>query len=823
MRCDLRPRDPAPPACASLEAAAGAVADGWVLALLWLPRRGNGARAEPAGGAIRGSGIGLPPPDMPPREMARDIARETAAGPKAGPGAAPQNHVHAPAPSVRPPAAAGQPADRPRQPAAGPACARVRLLLLDTAGGSREVLMPKAGRLSGRRLSTSILFTGPATQVRLDLFAASPTARPLLWLVRLPRALAAVALLASRLPQLPARLAGPWRGLPGRLRAALAHAEPSAADPADYRDWVSLFDQWSDADRAALWRSPRRPAWPAIHALVLAGPNDTAPDDVGQAAAGRGANEAALAATLASLAAQWLPLASPVLGLAGPDLAAMAPQGSPSHGTPSQGTPSQGMSADGIPSQGMAPNPAAPESPSWIAAPGDGYLLILQAGEVLPPHATALLADRIAAAAAPAIVVADEDALDRLGRRSDPVFKPQPSLGLILSGLATTGAWLLRSDLLAEAAAGAMPAAAQAEALRLALWLNLCDRPDPPGVLHVPFVLVHRRPDTHRCPPALLGAIAERHLRARLEDATVDATALPLRPHLAPALAREPEVAIIIPTRLASAHVFDCAASLAGTTSYGRLSLIYAVSEPDHARGRSLARRLVREFGARVIVYPGGSFNYSRVNNLAAATCQAEILCLLNDDVAPIRPEWLGEMVGWLMLPGIGAVGARLLYPGGLVQHAGMVLGVGGVCSHINRFLPGSAAGPQSRALADQEFSAVTGACLAVRRQVFDSVGGLDEALPVSLNDIDFCLRVRRAGWRVMLAAGAELTHFESLSLGNHYQGEREGQEAAEARLMRGRWPEAIAADPFHSPNLSRQAGHEWQPGFPPRLVRHPG
>ena len=167
---------------------------------------------------------------------------------------------------------------------------------------------------------------------------------------------------------------------------------------------------------------------------------------------------------------------------------------------------------------------------------------------------------------------------------------------------------------------------------------------------------------------------------------------------------------------------------------------------------------------------------------------RGDLLLLLNDDVAPAGPGWFGAMLAHLAAPDVGAVGARLLYGDGTVQHNGVLLGLGGLCEHMNRGMAAADPGPFGWAHIDREVSAVTAACLLVRRAVWEAVGGMDPRFAIALNDVDFCLRLRQAGFRIVQCVGATLTHYESLSLGRHYAGARAAAEAAEVGLLRARW-----------------------------------
>jgi len=220
------------------------------------------------------------------------------------------------------------------------------------------------------------------------------------------------------------------------------------------------------------------------------------------------------------------------------------------------------------------------------------------------------------------------------------------------------------------------------------------------------------------------------------------------------------------------------------------------------------------------------AFNYAKVNNLAAAGVDSEFLLLLNDDVAPINPDWLGQMLAQMADPRVGIVGARLLYGNGMVQHEGVILGLANLAEHAGRLRDSADPGPHGLGLITRQVSAVTAACLLIRASLFRELGGMDENYVIALNDVDLCLRARAAGWRVIYCAQACLTHYESLSLGRHYQGARAGLEAVETRRLRQSWGRVIESDPFYNPQASLQPGREWCTAFAPRgpgfPVTHP-
>jgi GT2 family glycosyltransferase len=214
------------------------------------------------------------------------------------------------------------------------------------------------------------------------------------------------------------------------------------------------------------------------------------------------------------------------------------------------------------------------------------------------------------------------------------------------------------------------------------------------------------------------------------------------------------------------------------------------------------------------------AFNFAAVINKAATHATGDLLLLLNDDVSPIGADWLRQLVARTMGDEscrADIVGPRLLYGNGLVQHGGVIMGLANLCEHAFRLADRRDPGPSGLAHLERQVSAVTAACMLVRRDLFESLQGMDEEFAIALNDVDFCLRADQAGARILYAAGVDMYHFESLSLGRHYHGARAGLEAAEVRRLRDRWEFRIMADPFYHPCASLEPGREFSVGFPPR------
>lgn len=272
-----------------------------------------------------------------------------------------------------------------------------------------------------------------------------------------------------------------------------------------------------------------------------------------------------------------------------------------------------------------------------------------------------------------------------------------------------------------------------------------------------------------------------------------------------------PRVSVIVPTRDRSNLLERCAEGVLRRTDYPDIELIVVDNGSCEPATLALFDRLREDQRVRILPAPG-PFNYSALNNRAAQQASGEILVLLNNDIEVLEGSWLREMVSHAVRPDVGSVGARLLYADRSVQHAGVVLGVGefdggpGVASHFGWHEAPHEPGYFFHSLLTRTVCANTGACLAVRRATYEAVGGLDEVnLPVAFNDVDFCLRLREAGWRNVWTPFAELLHLESLSRGAEDTPEKQARAHQEIRYMRNRWGALLDTDPYYNENFSRR------------------
>lgn len=389
-----------------------------------------------------------------------------------------------------------------------------------------------------------------------------------------------------------------------------------------------------------------------------------------------------------------------------------------------------------------------------------GWLLPIRAGDRVAPTLGSVLATRLGAGAPP-VIYWDEDRLEK-GRRTDPWVKPDwdPILFGTHDGL--IGSCVIRADGVGEGANADWPALAYAMANRAA-------------PLHLHHILTHRATARTAAP--------DRYLKA-------------------PPIA----ISVIVPTRDHPDLLETCLDGLARTHFPGAREIIVVDNDSREPRTKALLAQLAASGAARVLPQPG-PFNFAALANAGVAAAQGELVCLLNNDIEIVAPDWLDRMAAFATQSGIGAVGARLLYPDGAIQHAGVALGIGEAAGHVDknavprpgRFAPWH---DESRTV-----SAVTAACLLVERAKFIEVGGMDaERFTIDFNDVDLCLRLAARGWHTVYCAAATLIHHESRSRGATRSGSDLARFERELAALRSRWGTREMLDPYHSPLFRRQS-----------------
>lgn len=399
----------------------------------------------------------------------------------------------------------------------------------------------------------------------------------------------------------------------------------------------------------------------------------------------------------------------------------------------------------------------------WTQEP---WLLPIAAGDRLAPGAASLYRDAISGSSTQ-VVYADDDLLDRWRRFTAPHFKPDWNSELFEHFDYLTGACIVRGD-----------AAALARAAQEADWGGALVKAaaDGQGVAHIPKVLHHRQ---------------------RRPAAPRNVVPLQVRGDL-------PAVSVIVPTRNRVDLLRTCLDGVFAS-HYPDVEVIVVDNDSDdpetlaYLDGLDPAR-------ARVLRH-SGPFNFSAINNAAAREARGELLCLLNNDIEVLAPDWLAVLATQALRPEVGAVGPQLLYPDGRIQHAGVVIGVGNAAGHAHRFLRPADEGYFRRHALPQFAAAVTAACLVVGRDKFMAVGGLDEKhFAVAYNDVDLCLRLNERGWQSFYEPRAVLVHHESVSRGFDRDPVGAARFAGELAALQRIWKTDQIVDRFHHPHLSRAA-----------------
>jgi GT2 family glycosyltransferase len=414
------------------------------------------------------------------------------------------------------------------------------------------------------------------------------------------------------------------------------------------------------------------------------------------------------------------------------------------------------------------------------------------------------------------LVYTDEDCVDKDGRKFAPAFKPAWSIDLLL-GQNFVGRLAVYRRALLESA----PQTGGAGEHDLALAVAAVSRAS--RMRHIPAVLYHRYTQVTDVPPlfdrtqppawtgarkAAVESYVARVAPAEAVEIAVWSGKLPRLQVLWPLPDTPPRVSLIVPTRDSPTLLARCAAALLHRTNYPEIELIIVDNDSREASTLELLSRLNEDRRVRILPYRG-PFNYAAINNMAVVDASGEIIVLINDDIEVIDPDWLREMVAIACRPDVGAVGAKLSYGDGRIQHAGIILGVGehtgrgGIAGHFGHGEEGDAPGYLDQYALAREVSAVTAACMALRREVFIAVGGFDaEHLPVAYNDVDLCLRIREQGLRIVWTPFAALFHLESQSRGRDMTPEQTARTAREAAYMRDRWDQELNHDPFYNPNF---------------------
>jgi GT2 family glycosyltransferase len=465
-------------------------------------------------------------------------------------------------------------------------------------------------------------------------------------------------------------------------------------------------------------------------------------------------------------------------------------------------------------------------SNSALALASGEFVVLLDHDDVLPRHALAAVVHELNRRPDADIIYSDEDRLDETGLRYDPYFKPDWNPELFYGQNLISHLGVYRTAMVRQVG-GFREGFEGSQDYEMAL--RVIEHTQPDRIRHIPLILYHWR--------AIPGSAA---LDVDQKSYATDAARLAVQAHFtrtgvqatiepAPRATYyhriryrlpepRPHVTIIIPTKDRVDLLSRCVGSIVSRSTYGTFDIVIVDNGSREPESHSYFDQ-VQHNSCVSVQRIDEPFNFSRLNNLAAARARGPLLCFLNNDTEVISADWLEELASHAAREGVGAVGAMLYYPDNTMQHAGVVLGLGGIASHAHRGQRRGMPGNYGRAALTQAMSAVTAACMVLRKTTFDAVGGFDETLAVAYNDVDLCLRLGAKGFRNVWTPFAELYHFESISRGDDLQGENRPRFLAESQAMRDRWQGLLTADPYYNPNLSLTRADLWL-AYPPRHRR---
>ena len=408
------------------------------------------------------------------------------------------------------------------------------------------------------------------------------------------------------------------------------------------------------------------------------------------------------------------------------------------------------------------------------------------------------------------LIYSDEDIIDIRGNRLFPHFKPDFNpdylccVNYICHLVVVKRTLLDRTGFLRPEYDGSQD---------FDFLLRCTEHTDSEKIRHIPKILYHWRshegstagnPDDK--PYAVIAgekALAGHYERMGIK-AEVEYTGCPVvfRTHFA--IEGDPKVSILIPNKDHTEDLNKCVTSILGKSTWKNIQIIVIENNSEREETFRYYEELENRYPQVKVVTWNGPFNYSAINNFGAKYADGDYFLLLNNDTEVITPEWLENMMGYCQREDVGIVGAKLLYPDNTVQHAGVVVGIAGFAGHILTGYDRYATGYLWRLATTQDESAVTGACLMVKRSVFEELHGLDESFAVGLNDIDFCLRARALGKLVVFTPEACLYHYESKSRGLENTPEKKARLQKEVDHFRERYRDFLKkGDPYYNPNLS--------------------
>ncbi|MBR2678358.1 MAG: glycosyltransferase [Bacilli bacterium] len=407
------------------------------------------------------------------------------------------------------------------------------------------------------------------------------------------------------------------------------------------------------------------------------------------------------------------------------------------------------------------------------------------------------------------MLYSDEDKLDTNNKRCEPHFKPDFSPDTLLSLNYICHFTMIRKNLIEKV--GGFEIGLEG-AQDYDLFLKITEQTK--NIVHVPYILYHWRMSETSTAKSMKNKeyainigkkVLEKALERRKIDAIVEVDKKSSYYRIKYNIKKQPLVSIIIPTRDFAETLKTCVDSIFDKTTYKNYEIIVANNESKEPETFKLFNKYKKEHKNFKVVDINIEFNYSKINNIAVSKAKGEYIILLNNDTEVITPEWIEYMIGYAMQEHVGCVGAKLLYPDNTIQHGGVVLGLGGVASHAYIASDRDDIGMFGRLRVPYNYAANTAACLAIKKDKYEEIGGLEEELKVAYNDIDFNIKLLEKGYYNVFLPQVELTHFESKSRGLDTTSEKYKRFKIESKYMYDHWRKMIDKDPFYNDNFSKK------------------
>jgi O-antigen biosynthesis protein len=455
------------------------------------------------------------------------------------------------------------------------------------------------------------------------------------------------------------------------------------------------------------------------------------------------------------------------------------------------------------------------------------FVAFMDHDDLIPPNAIFEFVAALNECPSLDIIYSDEDRIDAEGRRFGPYFKSAFNKELMLGQNYMNHFSMYRRSLLQDIGGFRIGYEGSQD---YDLALRAIDKTIPQKIKHIPSILYHWRiggeQNTYsetfmeQCVRSARLAIKD-HLVRNCESGDVIENSYVKSWHRVKRSVDEKKnpISVIVPTKDQAKVLEACCRGVLERTDYKNIELIIIDHESKSRDAVKLFDKLKADPRVRVIPYKG-EFNYSAMNNMAVKSANGDLICLLNNDVDVINSDWLHEMAGHAVLSDVGIVGAKLLYSDGRTQHGGVILGVAGVAGHRFHLLDRHDIGPSGLAVLSSDISAVTAACILMRKEIFEQVGGFDEAhLKVAFNDVDLCMKVMSAGYRNIYNPYATLYHYESLSRGDDLSGPKKERFEKEVAFMLEKWGDFLEKDRFYNPNVNLPSA-DYSLSWPPRVTK---